>query len=120
MLCYWCNGVACRHDHRFLYTKSEEERESWIFCTQHSAQVIPIEDDYVIGKELGRGRFSRVCECINKVTGIRYAVKIIEKASMEPEEKALLRTEIAVLKLVNHPNIIKLEGLYETRCGALV
>ena len=47
------------------------------------------------------------------------AVKIIEKASMEPEEKALLRTEIAVLKLVNHPNIIKLEGLYETRCPAL-
>jgi serine/threonine protein kinase len=27
----------------------------------------------------------------------------------------LLRTEIAVLKLVNHPNIIKLEGLYESK-----
>jgi calcium/calmodulin-dependent protein kinase I len=82
---------------------------------QHAAQVVPVEDDYVIGKELGRGRFSRVCECVNKLTGVRSAVKIIEKASMEPEEKSLLRTEIAVLKLVNHPNIIKLEGLYETR-----
>jgi serine/threonine protein kinase len=27
----------------------------------------------------------------------------------------LLRTEIAVLKLVNHPNIIRLEGIYESR-----
>lgn len=98
---------------------------------QHAAQVVPIEEDYVIGKELGRGRFSRVCECVHKLTGVRYAVKIIEKATIEPEEKALLRTEIAgdvfdhfswfhiffllVLKLVNHPNIIKMQGIYESR-----
>lgn len=29
--------------------------------------MVPIEDDYVIGKELGRGRFSIVCECVHKV-----------------------------------------------------
>lgn len=95
--------------------------------------MVPIEEDYVIGKELGRGRFSRVCECVHKLTGVRYAVKIIEKATIEPEEKSLLRTEIAgkllcwmnkfllilffslVLKLVNHPNIIKMQGIYESR-----
>jgi serine/threonine protein kinase len=47
--------------------------------------VVPIEDDYVIGKELGRGRFSVVCECVNKVTGEHAAVKIIDKATIEPE-----------------------------------
>jgi serine/threonine protein kinase len=31
------------------------------------------------------------------------------------QEKGLLRTEIAVLKLVNHPNIIRMEGLYESK-----
>ena len=36
-----------------------------------------------------------VCECVHKEHGTRHAVKIIEKASIEPEEKALLRTEIA-------------------------
>jgi calcium/calmodulin-dependent protein kinase I len=77
--------------------------------------VIPIEEDYVIGHELGRGRFSTVCDCVHKVTQVKYAVKIIEKASIEAEDKALLRTEIAVLKLVNHPNIIKLQGVYESR-----
>lgn len=76
---------------------------------------MPIGDDYVIGKELGRGRFSVVCECVHKTTGVHCAVKIIDKATIEPEEKALLRTEIAVLKLVNHPNIIRLEGLYESK-----
>jgi calcium/calmodulin-dependent protein kinase I len=78
-----------------LYCKSEHERELWLTQLQHAAQVVPIEEDYVIGKELGRGRFSRVCECVHKLTGVRYAVKIIEKATIEPEEKALLRTEIA-------------------------
>jgi len=53
-------------------------------------QVVPIEDDYVIGKELGRGRFSIVCECVHKVTGVHCAVKIIDKTTIEPEEKGVL------------------------------
>jgi serine/threonine protein kinase len=98
-----------------LYCKSETSRDKWVTALQHAAHVVPIEDDYVIGKELGRGRFSVVCECVNKVTGEHAAVKIIDKSTIEPEEKGLLRTEIAVLKLVNHPNIIRMEGLYETK-----
>jgi hypothetical protein len=43
-------------------------------CLQRSLdaalQVVPIEDDYVIGKELGRGRFSVVCECVHKVGAV--------------------------------------------------
>jgi len=104
-----------RHDKRVLYCKSELDRDTWVTALQHAAQVIPIEDDYVMGKELGRGRFSVVCECVHKLTNRHCAVKIIDKATIEPEEKQLLRTEIAVLKLVNHPNIIRLEGIYESK-----
>jgi serine/threonine protein kinase len=108
-------GEHHRHEKRVLYCKSEEERDRWVTNLQHAAHVVPIEDDYVIGKELGRGRFSIVCECVHKMTGVHCAVKIIDKATIEPEEKGLLRTEIAVLKLVNHPNIIRMEGLYESK-----
>lgn len=38
-----------------------------------------------------------VCECVNKLTGEHAAVKIIDKSTIEPEEKGLLRTEIAGL-----------------------
>lgn len=110
-----CNSDHHRHEKRILYCRSEEEREKWVTSLQHSAHVVPIEDDYVLGKELGRGRFSVVCEGVHKLTNKHCAVKIIDKATIEPEEKALLRTEIAVLKLVNHPNIISLEGLYESK-----
>lgn len=104
-----------RHEQRVLYCRSEEEREKWVTALQHAAHVVPIEDDYILGKELGRGRFSVVCECVHKVSNKHCAVKIIDKATIEPDEKSLLRTEIAVLKLVNHPNIIRLEGLYESK-----
>lgn len=110
-----CTGEHHRHNKRVLYCRSEALRDKWVSSLQHAAHVVPIEDDYVIGKELGRGRFSVVCECVNKVTGEHAAVKIIDKATIEPEEKGLLRTEIAVLKLVNHPNIIRMEGLYESK-----
>ena len=64
--------------------------------------MVPIEDDYVIGKQLGSGRFSRVCECVHKKTGQHFAVKIIDKTLVEPEEKGLLRTEIAGTSSVLH------------------
>jgi serine/threonine protein kinase len=51
------------------------------------AQVVPIEEDFEIGEELGKGQFSRVCLCVNKHTLQRKAVKIIEKETMDAEEK---------------------------------
>ena len=33
---------------------------------------------------------------------------------MSPREKDLLRTEIAILKLVRHPNIIRLHDVFES------
>ena len=110
-----CTGEHHRHDVRTLYCKSEEERDEWVTILQHYSTVIPIEEDYVMGRELGRGRFSVVHECVNKMTNQHYAVKVIDKTTIEQEEKALLRTEIAVLKLVEHPNIIKMHALYESR-----
>ena len=65
-----------------LYCKSEAERDEWVGHLQHAAAVVPIEDDYVLGKELGdqdilnihlhiigRGRFSVVKEGVHKRSG---------------------------------------------------
>ena len=37
----------------------------------------------------------QVCECVNIISGEKLAVKIIDKRTIEAEEKGLLRTEIA-------------------------
>lgn len=110
-----CTGEHHRHDKRILWHRSEEDRDVWVHKLQEAAHVVPITDDYVVGSELGRGRFSVVHECVNKQTKEHMAVKIIDKSTVKSEEKVLLRTEIAVLKLMDHPHIIRMHGLYETK-----
>lgn len=53
--------------------------------------------------------------CVNKHTLERKAVKIITKKDMRDEEKDMLSAEIAIMKLVNHPNIIRMESVYESK-----
>ncbi len=98
---------------KLLYTNSQVERDSWVFHLRKACKAVPIEEDYHIGQVLGKGRFSRVCACVNKRTLERKAVKIINKALMDDEEKELVRSEIAIMKLIDHPNIVHLEDIYE-------
>jgi len=66
-----------------------------------------MEEDYTIGKIVGKGAFSVVKECTNKKTGKRYAVKIVEKKN--PALLKPIANEIEILKeLKGHPNIVKL------------
>lgn len=108
-------GENHKHERRTFYCESEENRALWINKLQHAAQVVPIEDDYVIGAELGKGRFSIVYDCVHIRTKEHCAVKVIDKTTIEAEDRGLLRTEIAVLKIVDHPNIIKMCGIYESK-----
>jgi len=74
-----------------------------------------IFEHYDLKDELGKGAFSIVKLAINKKTGEKVAVKIIDKtqASAEADEKRL-RTEVEILKKVKHPNIVCLKDLYDT------
>lgn len=74
-----------------------------------------ITDIYDIKDELGKGAFSVVRLGVNKTTGEKVAIKIIDKtqASAEADEKRL-KTEVEILKKVRHPNIVCLKDLYET------
>lgn len=60
-----CTGEHHRHDQRVLYCRSEAERDEWVHALQREAHVVPISDDYVFGRELGRGRFSVVQVCVS-------------------------------------------------------
>jgi len=59
--------------------------------------------------------FSIVKLGVNKKSGEKVAVKIIDKkaAATEQDEKRL-KTEVEILKKVNHPNIVCLKDMFET------
>ncbi len=98
---------------RLFYTTTKADRDSWVYHLRHASKAIPIEEHYHIGQVLGKGRFSRVCVCVNKKTLERKAMKIIDKVLMDDEEKELVRSEIAIMKLIDHPNIVRMEDIYE-------
>ncbi|KAG6616912.1 CAMK/CAMK1 protein kinase [Phytophthora cinnamomi] len=100
---------------RTVFARSLEAQKRWAAALRQATDKISIEEVYDVGAQLGRGRFSKVCEATHKQSGIKSAVKIIDKSKLQPTEKELLRTEIAILKLVRHPNIIRLYDVYEDR-----
>lgn len=49
------------------------------------------------------------------VNNKKYAVKIINKDKLNENERYFIKNEIAILKLVNHPNIIHMKYNYECK-----
>ncbi|TIB69853.1 hypothetical protein E3P77_00231 [Wallemia ichthyophaga] len=70
---------------------------------------------YKTGEVLGSGTYSSVKLAIHNETGVKYAVKVINKKMMEGRED-LIRNEIEVLKRAStgHSNIVRLIDYFET------
>lgn len=71
--------------------------------------------NYIIDKNLGKGTFGDVKLATHVLTGEKVAIKILEKAKISREEdfNRVVR-EIQVLKMLNHPNIVKLLEVLDT------
>jgi serine/threonine protein kinase len=65
---------------------------------------------YELGVTLGRGNFGLVKLAINRDTGEQFAVKIVKKELLEDETAANvdIKREIAIMKALEHPNIVAL------------
>ncbi|RLN95651.1 hypothetical protein BBJ28_00007435 [Nothophytophthora sp. Chile5] len=100
---------------RTVFTRSPEDQKRWAAALRQATNKVSLEEVYDVGAQLGRGRFSKVCEATHKLTGAKTAVKIIDKSKLQAAEKELLRTEIAILKLVRHPNLVRLHDVYEDK-----
>lgn len=100
---------------RIFYASSKHDRDRWYSVLKHNAGVNNIEDFYELGPIIGEGRFSIVREGVCKANRKQYAIKIIDKNKVEDADKESLTTEIAILKLMDHPNVINLKAVFENR-----
>eukprot|EP01084_Bolivina_argentea_P227313 383910_1 len=100
---------------KILYSKSKKDRDEWVKCLQVAAATIAIKQHYKIGKTLGKGHFSVVHLGINRQTKKECAIKIVEKSRIDAREKMSLRNEIAMMRLVNHPCIIRMVDVFEDK-----
>jgi len=71
-----------------------------------------IQDFYDIDKKkLGEGSYGTVCKGTNKTTKATRAVKSMSKAAMKNYDR--FKQEIAIMKMMDHPNIVKLYESFE-------
>ncbi|XP_019621245.1 PREDICTED: serine/threonine-protein kinase DCLK1-like isoform X1 [Branchiostoma belcheri] len=68
---------------------------------------------YVIGKVIGDGNFAVVRECVHRSSQHEYALKMINKEKCRGKEQ-MIANEVAILRVVKHPNIILLLEEYNT------
>ncbi|KAJ3299862.1 calcium calmodulin-dependent protein kinase type 1G [Borealophlyctis nickersoniae] len=80
--------------------------------SQKKAQHHPIIGKYQLGDQLGTGAFSEVKIGVERSTGQKFAVKIIDKAKCKGKE-TMIDTEVNILKRARHDHIIKLYEMYE-------
>ncbi len=65
--------------------------------------------DYTVGREIGKGSYAVVKQCIHKASGTKMAIKIYEKYKLlDSTRRAAVKREIDVLKKLEHKNILKL------------
>lgn len=74
-----------------------------------------MSDFYTITDTLGTGAFGVVKLAINKSTGVKRALKTLEKKKIPHEEKQNMFCEVNILRKLDHPNIVKLYELYEDK-----
>jgi len=107
-------GVGGVRDSRIFYAKTEEERDSWVEILRSAGRDRKFISGYIWKEKIGTGKFSNVYKCERRSNGEAFAVKVIKKKHISEEENELLRTEIAILRLVAHRNIVKLIDVFET------
>ena len=98
-----------------LYCDSKSESLKWKQMLETAARTTSITKFYELGKLLGKGSFAEVRIAVNKKTKDKVAVKIIEKKVIDGKQKEYIRIEMSVMKLVFHPNVMRLEHVFETK-----
>ncbi|KAJ3234146.1 Serine/threonine-protein kinase par-1 [Chytriomyces hyalinus] len=71
--------------------------------------------NYLFQKTVGEGNFAKVKLAKHKLTSVEVAVKVIDKTTLDEKKLGKLYREVRIMKLLNHPHIVKLYEVIETK-----
>ena len=98
---------------RIYYTSEEDEYKKWIENLKIATDYTNLNDIYEITKTLGKGKYGLIKLGKNKKTNEEVAIKILCKTNMRNDQLTLIKTEIDILKICHHKNIIKIYDIFE-------
>ena len=98
---------------RNFYCSSKEIYDNFTEKLKESFGYLNFFDYYEMLDDLGEGIFGSVKLGVEKKTKERVAIKIIKKKKAKPSDIELVRTEIDIMKLCHHPNVVHLLDHFE-------
>ncbi|KAM4714411.1 serine/threonine-protein kinase MARK2 isoform 7-T8 [Anableps anableps] len=98
--------------------KSSSGRYSMSRCPNSGSTATSDEQphigNYRLLKTIGKGNFAKVKLARHVLTSKEVAVKIIDKTQLNSSSLQKLYREVRIMKMLNHPNIVKLFEVIET------
>jgi len=70
---------------------------------------------YEIRETLGSGSFAVVKRAIRRSDKQEFAIKVIKKTKLNPEELAVVHDEVNIMNQIKHENCVHLYEMYETK-----
>lgn len=100
-----------------FYCRSRESRKSWVKALKQVCVLNNIEKHFEFHELIGEGNFAHVYLANRIKDGKEFAIKSIRKERLSRSIKMMryLIKEIEILKILDHPNILKLYEIYESR-----
>ncbi|CAG8168574.1 unnamed protein product [Penicillium olsonii] len=119
------DAIVGRNKHRELQDGDEVSilnETRFVFRYPRTRETQGFRQQYRILQQLGKGHFATVYLCVEKSSGDKYAVKYFERRPGDSQRSSqsddALQQEIALLKGVNHPNLLCLRDTFDDHDGA--
>lgn len=98
---------------RKYFVETAEEFTKWMTILKQVTEYAELSEFYEVKDDLGSGKFGQVKLGYHKKNKRHVAIKSFKKKEMNPIDFDLVKTEIEILKVCQHPNIIKLYDMFE-------
>jgi calcium/calmodulin-dependent protein kinase I len=112
MLCFRLGYEGNSQD---FYVKTSNEMDGWVAAFRKVSILSGVFDDYSMGDMLGEGSYAKVLKASDTETGAIFAIKCISKQKLHESSQGtkILVNEIDCMRRASHPNILKLERVYD-------
>jgi serine/threonine protein kinase len=100
---------------RTYYLQTKEDKVKWMDAIKKVIGYSNMFDYYDVKESLGKGKFGLVKAGVHKKTGKKVAIKIMSKKEMTVQDVELQRREIEIMKMCQHPYIIRLLDIFENQ-----
>ena len=110
---YYCFTLIFGKKEKEYLVDNEEDYSLWLKIFKKILHSENISDLYDIQNKIGKGKYASVYKGIHKASERIVAIKILEKENLNANEINMIKNEIDILKICQHPNIVKLYDVIE-------